>query len=71
MSEEKVKVVLELDKDDIQGTAYLLGVKLTDEMYQKLTVESIPIPTEKMKEGDLKQMKIAFACFALAKVMDE
>lgn len=71
MSEEKVKVILELDKDDIQGTAYLLGVKLTDEMFQELIKEPIPIPIDEMKDGDLKQLKIAFSCFALAKVIKE
>jgi len=68
MSEKKVRVVLELDKDDIQGTAYLFGVKLTDEMFQELISHPVSVPIDEMEGGNLKQLKIVFACFALAKV---
>lgn len=37
-------------------------------MFQELIAYPVSIPIDEMKDGDLKRLKIAFACFALAKV---
>ncbi|WP_042367950.1 hypothetical protein [Bacteroides neonati] len=68
MEDKKVQVVIELDKECVLSTLFLMGEKLSDEMWQKLVAESVVINDSDM--GDqTRDMKIAFSCLALAKVM--
>lgn len=48
--EEKVKVVVELDKNTVQAAAYFSNFKLSDEIWQKMIAEPIVFPTELMEE---------------------
>lgn len=68
MEDQKVKVVVELDKECVLSTLFLMGEKLSDEMWQKLVAEPVVINNSDM--GDqARDIGIAFSCLALAKVM--
>ena len=48
--EEKVKILMELDKKTVQAAAYLANIDLSDEVWQKMVAEPILFPTELMEE---------------------
>lgn len=50
MEEKKVKVSMELDKDVFQAFCFMMGEKLTDELWSKLTAEEIAINVDEMGE---------------------
>lgn len=62
--EEKVKVVIELDKKTVQAAAYLVNRELSDEVWQKMVAEPILFPTELMEEQK-KEMELGLAVAAL------
>lgn len=62
--EEKVKVVIELDKKTVQAAAYLVNINLSDEVWQKMVTEPILFPTELMEEQK-KEMELGLAVAAL------
>ena len=71
MAEEnkKMKVEVEFDRDDVAGTFMLMGNKLTDERWEKLTKETIPIDFNKF--GKYKtQLQIAIIALAIASSKD-
>ncbi len=63
--EEKVKVVIELDKKTVQAAAYLVDRELSDEVWQKMVAEPIPFPAEMMEE-QRKEMELGMAMAAFA-----
>jgi hypothetical protein len=63
--EEKVKVVIELDKKTVQTAAYLADKELSDEVWQKMVAEPILFPTEMMEE-QRKEMELGMAMAAIA-----
>ncbi len=68
MEEQKAKIVLELDRECFQTAFFLLKEKFTDEMWQKVSSEPITVDTDDIGEEAI-QMKLAFACYAVAKVL--
>lgn len=62
--DEKVRVVLELDKECFSSLCFMLDEKLTDEMWQKLTASDVVLQDEFIG-SDAKQMKLAFAALAI------
>lgn len=70
MDEQKVKVVIELDKACVQSAMYLMGEKLTDELWDKLTQGEVALSTDPL-DGDSKQRELGIACLAIAEVLQE
>lgn len=62
--EEKVKILMELDKKTVQAPAYLANIDLSDEVWQKMVAEPILFPTELMEEQK-KEMELGMAMAAL------
>ena len=62
--EEKVKILMELDKKTVQAAAYLANIDLSDEVWQKMVAEPILFPTELMEEQK-KEMELGMAMAAL------
>ena len=71
MEEEnkKMKVEVEFDRDEVAGTFMLMGKKLTDERWDKLTKETIPIDFNKFGK-DKTQVQIAIIALAIASSKD-
>ena len=67
MEEKKVKVSMELDKE---AFCFMMGEKLTDELWSKLTAGEIAINVDEMGE-EAQQIKLAFSAFAIAMVADK
>jgi|GEM_PF-5293540 len=68
MEEQKAKIVLELDRECFQAAFFLLKEKFTDEMWRKVSSEPVIINIDDIGEEAI-QMKLAFACYAVAKVL--
>lgn len=62
--EEKVKILIELDKKTVQAAAYLANINMSDEVWQKMVEEPILFPTELMEEQK-KEMELGMAMAAL------
>ena len=62
--DEKVKIVVELDKATVQGAGYLGNVQLTDELWNRMVAEPILFPMEVMEE-QRKAMEVAMAMVAI------
>ena len=62
--EEKVKLLMVLDKQTVQAAAYLANIDLSDEVWQKMVAEPILFPTELMEEQK-KEMELGMAMAAL------
>ena len=62
--EEKVKILIELDKKTVQAAAYLVNINMSDEVWQKMVEEPILFPTELMEEQK-KEMELVMAMAAL------
>lgn len=52
--EEKVRIVMELDKNVVQAVCFLADINLSDEVWQKMVAEPILFPTELMGEQKRK-----------------
>ena len=63
--EEKLKILMELDKKTVQAAAYWANIDLSDEVWQKMVAEPILFPTELMEEQK-KEMELGMAMAALA-----
>ena len=59
--EEKLKILMELDKKTVQAAAYWANIDLSDEVWQKMVAEPILFPTELMEEQK-KEMELD-GCF--------
>ncbi|WP_303180627.1 hypothetical protein [uncultured Butyricimonas sp.] len=68
MEERKVKLEMELDRDSFQSTCFLLGLKLTDEMWEKMIEEPVKLGFEEMG-GNVVKSKMTFAALAISKVL--
>lgn len=66
--EEKVKLVVELDKAAVQIAGYLGNMPLTDELWAKMVAEPIPFPMDGLGE-ERKKVEIAMALIAIGYVM--
>lgn len=62
--EEKVKILMELDKKTVQAAAYLANIDLSDEVWQKMVAEPILFPMELAGEQK-KEMELGIAMAAL------
>lgn len=63
--EEKVKVVIELDKRSVQAAAYLSGIQLSDELWKQIISEPVNFPVEVMEE-QRKEMELGMAMVAIS-----
>lgn len=62
--EEKVRIVMELDKNVVQTACFLANINLPDEVWQKMVAEPILFPTELAGEQK-KEMELGMAIAAL------
>ena len=62
--EEKVRIVMELDKNVVQTACFLADINLSDEVWQKMVAEPILFPMELAGEQK-KEMGIAMAALGL------
>ena len=62
--EEKLKILMELDKKTVQAAAYWANIDLSDEVWQKMVAEPILFPTELMEEQK-KEMELGMAALGL------
>ena len=71
MAEEnkKMKLEVEFDRDEVAGTFMLMGEKLTDERWEKLTKETITMDFNKFG-ADKTQVQIAIIALAVASSKD-
>lgn len=71
MAEEnkKMKLEVEFDRDEVAGTFMLMGEKLTDERWEKLTEAAIPMDFN-MFGNDKAQVQIALIALAVASSKD-
>lgn len=71
MAEEnkKMKLEVEFDRDEVAGTFMLMGEKLTDERWEKLTEAAIPMDFNKFG-NDKAQVQIALIALAVASSKD-
>lgn len=69
MDEKKVKVVLELSKECIQSSLYLMGEPLTDDLWEKLTSNEVVLSTD-LFEDQKQQVELSFSCLAISKVSE-
>lgn len=70
MDEQKVKVVIEIDKACVQSALYLMGDKLTDELWNKLTSKDVYLNTHVLEKNE-PNIRLGLACLATAKVLQE
>lgn len=66
---KKMKLEVEFDRDEVAGTFMLMGEKLTDERWEKLTKEPIPMDFNKFG-SDKTQVQIAVIALAVASSKD-
>lgn len=62
--EEKVRIVIELDKNVVRTACFLANINLSDEVWQKMVAEPILFPTELAGEQK-KEMELGMAIAAL------
>ena len=66
---KKMKLEVEFDRDEVAGTFMLMGEKLTDERWEKLTEATIPMDFNKFG-NDKTQVQIALIALAVASSKD-
>ena len=66
---KKMKLEVEFDRDEVAGTFMLMGEKLTDERWEKLTEAAIPMDFNKFG-NDKAQVQIALIALAVASSED-
>ena len=66
---KKMKLEVEFDRDEVAGTFMLIGEKLTDERWEKLTEAAIPMDFNKFG-NDKAQVQIALIALAVASSKD-
>ena len=66
---KKMKLEGEFDRDEVAGTFMLMGEKLTDERWEKLTEAAIPMDFNKFG-NDKAQVQIALIALAVASSKD-
>lgn len=69
--EQKVKIVMELDKSFFTTVFTLTGHKLDDETWQKLVSAPVLIDVDKTLDGNesAAEFKMLMACYAITSVM--
>lgn len=65
MEEKKVKLEMEFDRDDVVGTFMMMGEKLTEDRWEKLTSKPIAIDCS-IAGKDATAMKIAIISLMIA-----
>lgn len=66
---EKVTVKMELDRDDISVMMRLLGMKLTDEQWDKIKGKECMFCDEDLGDQAV-QMRVAFSAYAVGKLLN-
>lgn len=66
---KKMKLEVEFDRDEVAGTFMLIGEKLTDERWEKLTEAAIPMDFNKFG-NDKAQVQITLIALAVASSKD-
>lgn len=65
--EEKVKVVIELDKNTVQAAAYLVGMPFSDELWKQMVSKpanfSAEVMTKQKKEIELAMAMVAIGVY--------
>lgn len=69
MSEnKKIKVEIELDKEEFQAACYFMGHKLTDEVYDILTETPIRLNVDKNMKDESKNFKIMLSVAVMGEI---
>ena len=68
-TDEKMKLEVEFERDEVAATFMLMGERLTDERWEKLTQATIPMDFNKFGR-DKTQVQIALIALAVASVKD-
>lgn len=66
--DEKVKIVVELDKTIVQSAGYIGDIQLTDELWDKMVAEPVSFPMEGFGKTR-KKVEIAMAMVAMGHVL--
>ena len=68
-TDKKMKLEVEFERDEVAATFMLMGERLTDERWEKLTQATIPMDFNKFGR-DKTQVQIALIAHAVASVKD-
>ena len=68
-TDKKMKLEVEFERDEVAATFMLMGERLTDERWEKLTQATIPMDFNKFGR-DKTQVQIALIAIAVASVKD-
>jgi len=68
-TDKKMKLEVEFERDEVAATFMLMGERLTDERWEKLTQATIPMDFNKFGR-DKTQVQIALIALAVASVKD-
>ena len=68
-TDKKMKLEVEFERDEVAATFLLMGERLTDERWEKLTQATIPMDFNKFGR-DKTQVQIALIALAVASVKD-
>lgn len=63
--DEKVKVTIELSKNDIIGVAYFIGVDNPEELWGKMKSQTFTYPLEQLEENERKTLTATMAAVAV------
>lgn len=66
--EEKIKVVFELSKSEIQAIGFILGEEIPEDVMSTLLKDEI-IADYSQQDGNAKRLKLLIGCAAIMTVM--
>lgn len=63
--DEKVKITIELGKNDIIGVAYFIGVDNPEELWGEMKSQTFTYPLEQLEENERKTLTATMAAVAV------
>ena len=63
--DEKVKVTIELGKNDIIGVAYFIGVDNPEKLWDEMKSQTFTYPLEQLEENERKTLTATMAAVAV------
>ena len=67
---EKMIITAELSKNDVSAVFFLMGVELTDDMWEKLSERPISADLDQFDQTERQQVKFMLAALALSSIKD-
>lgn len=65
---EKMIITTELSKNDVSGVFFLMGMELTDDMWEKLSERPILTDLSQFDQTERQQVKFMLAALALSSI---